>query len=116
MTDQDQINRTGRRMRPRMWMFPVFFLLGALLFGAAVMLLWNAVLPDIAPVKPLNYGQALGLLALCRILFGGRFSPRPRGSFRRREGAPFGQDKWMNMSAEERDQFKEEWKKRCGRD
>jgi len=47
-------------------------LLGLLaLFGLAVMLLWNAVLPGLMPVGRLDYPRAVGLLALCRILFGG---------------------------------------------
>ncbi|MCH5688999.1 hypothetical protein LWM68_34950 [Niabella sp. W65] len=41
------------------------------LFSAIVMLLWNAVLPDVLPVKPVSYWQAMGILVLSKILFGG---------------------------------------------
>jgi len=41
------------------------------LFGLAVMLLWNAVLPGLVGVGQLDYPRAVGLLALCRLLFGG---------------------------------------------
>lgn len=34
------------------------------------MLLWNALLPDIAGLPAINYLQAVGLLALTRILVG----------------------------------------------
>jgi len=47
-------------------------LLGLLaLFGLAVMLLWNAIMPGLAEVGQLDYPRAVGLLALCRLLFGG---------------------------------------------
>ena len=41
--------------------------LGALL----VMVLWNALMPDLFNWPPLGYWQALGLLALSRLLIGG---------------------------------------------
>lgn len=43
----------------------------ALIFGYVVMLLWNAVLPAIAPVRAITYWQSVGLLVLARILVGG---------------------------------------------
>lgn len=42
-----------------------------LVFGWAVMWLWNTVLPDLLGVRAITYGQAIGLLVLCRLLFGG---------------------------------------------
>jgi hypothetical protein len=47
--------------------FVVFVIVG----GVAVRLLWNWLLPDILSVRPVTFWEALGLLALCRILFGG---------------------------------------------
>lgn len=94
--------------------FPIFLLVVvALVFlaAAAVMLLWNAVLPGIAPVKALTYPQALGLLALCRILFGG-FGGRSRGPAAWR-GRAHWREKWRGMSEEDRLRFREEWKARC---
>ncbi len=41
------------------------------LAALAVMLLWNAVITSIFGLGVITYLQALGLLALCRILFGG---------------------------------------------
>ena len=40
-------------------------------FSLIVMLLWNAVMPELLGVGSLNYLQAAGILLLCRILFGG---------------------------------------------
>ncbi len=48
--------------------------IGSVLFvvlGLLVMSLWNALLPAILGVKAIGFLQALGLLVLCRILFGG---------------------------------------------
>jgi hypothetical protein len=42
------------------------------LFSLIVMLLWNAVMPDLVGVGSLTYLQAAGILLLGRILFGGQ--------------------------------------------
>ena len=41
------------------------------LFGELVMHLWNWLLPALFGWHPIGFWQALGLLVLCRILFGG---------------------------------------------
>jgi len=70
-------------------------LLGLLaLFGLAVMLLWNAILPGLVPVGQLDYPRAVGLLALCRLLFGG-LGPGFRGRGLR--------EHFHNMNPEERE-------------
>ncbi|QHT69163.1 hypothetical protein GXP67_22225 [Rhodocytophaga rosea] len=92
------------------WFFiPFIFCVIALV----VMLLWNAILPDLLPVRSINYWQALGLLILCRILsgsMGGGAYQKPFGRFSQHK-----RDKWMNMSEEEKLKVKEEWRKRWGR-
>lgn len=96
----------------KFFLFPLMalaFILGA---GYVVMFLWNAILPSvIVSVGALSYKQAVGLLILCRILFGG-FRGRGPGSYK--AGPPWRQ-KMANMSEEERERFKAEWKQRCGR-
>ncbi len=82
--------------------------------GALVMVLWNAILPDLIGVKLIGYWQALGLLLLCKILFGGYGSggkggKGKRGFGRRKE---FMRRKMEMMSDEERAKFKEEWRNR----
>ena len=47
--------------------FVVFIVVG----GFVVRLLWNWLLPPIFGLREVTFWQALGLLALCRILFGG---------------------------------------------
>jgi hypothetical protein len=65
-------------MRPRLkkliWIAPLA-ILGILLFmfigGEVVMLLWNWLAPTLFGLREITFWQALGLLVLCRILFGG---------------------------------------------
>ena len=60
--------------RKWIWIAPLA-LLGIVLFGylggEIVMLLWNWLLPPLFGWRTLTFWQGLGLLALCRILFGG---------------------------------------------
>jgi len=39
--------------------------------GGVVMLLWNWLAPELFGLRTITFWQAFGLLALCRILFGG---------------------------------------------
>ena len=65
----------------------VMAVIGIAVLGWVVMLLWNWLLPALfAGVSPLGYGQALGLLLLCKILFGGFHGRGRRCSKRRRKG------------------------------
>jgi len=83
--------------------------------GEAVKLLWNWLLPELFGWRAITFWQALGLLALCRILFGGlgrhgghrgmtsRMTPEERERFRQRIrerwgfGRPPGDAKAGNM-------------------
>ncbi|MBX2921669.1 MAG: hypothetical protein KF746_05680 [Chitinophagaceae bacterium] len=95
--------------------FPFFIAIIPIAFimAALVQWLWNAILPELIHVGQLTYWKALGLLILCRILFGGFRGGPPRGK------PPFAnrawREKWISMSEEERARFKEQWRQRCGR-
>lgn len=101
-----------QRPRRRFIFFPLVAILMLLLLGLVVMLLWNAILPETLHTGRLEYGQALGLLILCRILFGGFGGPF-RGRGPGSGGRPWN-DKWTKMSPEEQQRFREEWMRRCG--
>jgi len=95
-------------------MFVAFFIVAVLLFGAIVMGLWNAILPGVLGVKAITFIQALGILLLSKILFGGfgrRGGWRGGGRYQWKHNM---QEKWANMTPEEREKFKAEWKNRCG--
>jgi hypothetical protein len=78
--------------------------------GEAVKLLWNWLLPALFGWRLITFWQALALLALCRILFGG-FGGHGfrRSNFRRRMG-----ERWERMTPEEREKFRQRWRERCG--
>lgn len=110
-------NFNGRRFRSgRFIFFPMLFIGIAFLMGYAVMWLWNAILPQVTGAGMLSYWQAVGLLILCRILFGG-FRGRGGGWAQRKKGftgpGPHLRQRWMQMSDEERAKFQEEWRERC---
>ena len=105
----------GKMRRP--WKFLLFPLLAAavvFLAGSAVQYLWNAILPAVTGVRTLTFWQAVGLLVLCRLLFGG-FGGRSGGKWGgdHRRGGPRMRERWMQMSAEERLRFREAWRQRC---
>lgn len=41
------------------------------IFGLALMLLWNWLLPEIFGLKSISYSQAIGLLVLSKLVFSG---------------------------------------------
>jgi|SRR5882762_1460975 len=99
----------------RKWIFigPVAILgilLAVFIGGEIVKELWNWLLPPLFGWREITFWQAFGLLALCRILFGGRGfghchsrrrSPEERERFRQaiRDrfgfGPPTGESKWL---------------------
>jgi hypothetical protein len=87
------------------------FLAGAVAMGLLVMLVWNAVIPDVFHLAPITYWQAVLLLVLAHILFRGagvqvRWHDHSwKKKFR---------DKISIFSPEERSQFHAEWERRCG--
>ncbi|MDR1870868.1 MAG: hypothetical protein LBS60_02895 [Deltaproteobacteria bacterium] len=48
-----------------------FSLVGLFLLVLAFNLIWNAVVPNVFGFKPINYLEALGLMIIARLLFGG---------------------------------------------
>src|SRR5256712_10638974 len=89
-------------------------ILGMLLFtfigGEIVLHLWNWLLPPLFGWRQITFWQALGLLVLCRILFGGHgWHGSGRSSFRRRM-----QERCEQMTPEEREQFRQRIRERWG--
>ena len=88
---------------------PVIMLAFVFLGGLAVMLLWNTILPAVLGVTVVTYWQAIGILALSRLLFGGFKGGPPWGG---RRGGPPWKNQWVNMTDEEKTKLKEEMIKR----
>ncbi len=78
--------------------------------GESVMLLWNWLLPPLFAWHTINFWQAVGILALCRILFGrmGGHGFR-RSKFRGRKG-----ERCSNMTPEERERVRSGIRARWG--
>jgi hypothetical protein len=106
-------------MRPRvkkLILFSPLFLVAIALFvalgGEVVRLLWNWLLPPLFGWHELTFWQALGLLALCRILFGGLGGhDHARTHFRRHVDAC-----GERLTPEERDRLRQRLHDRFGLD
>lgn len=104
-------NRKFSKGKKFIFFLPVVALIATSL-GFVVMYLWNWILPEVTHAGRLNFWQAIGLLVLCRILFGNFNKGGGGGGFR--EKAHNMRAKWHSMNEEERAKFKEEYKRRCG--
>jgi len=79
--------------------------------GEIVLQLWNWLTPALFGWHPITFWEALGILVLCRILFGGHGSFRP--SFRRQMTERMA-ERWDRMTPEERERFRQGLRGRCG--
>src|SRR6266581_6109357 len=88
----------------------LFILIG----GEIVLHLWNWLLPTLFGWRQITFWQALGILVLCRILFGGfGFHGSQRSHSRRRVGTRIADrvaervaERCENMTPEERERFR----------
>lgn len=85
-------------------------LLAATLFTFVVRGLWNWLMPGLFGWHLITFWQALGILILSKILFGG-FRGRPGwgGQWRARMF-----ERWEKMTPEEREKFREGLRYGCG--
>ena len=98
-----------RRGMRKLWIAIPLVIIAAAVCGFVVMSLWNWLAPALFGWRQITFWQALGLLALCRILFGGFGWHRPgRRGLRRRIGER------CNMTPEERERFRETMRARWG--
>jgi hypothetical protein len=89
----------------RRWIFLAPLAIGGLLLfifvgGEVVLQLWNWLLPPIFGWSRITFWQALGMLALCRILFGGF--------------GGHGCSRSNPMTREQRERFRQRVRERCG--
>lgn len=82
-------------------------LLAIAAFSFLVMTLWNSILVPVLKISAVSFWQAGGILLLSKILFGGF---RGGGPWR---GGRHMRDKWQQLSPEERERLKTEWRNRC---
>lgn len=100
----------GQRVAKRIAKIIAMFIAGIIavalfifLGGKVVQLLWNWLMPMLFGLREVTFWQAVGILALSRILFGGL----GMGGHRSRR---WGRD----MSPDERERFRQRMRDRCG--
>jgi hypothetical protein len=120
----------SKRLTRLIWIAPAA-ILGMVIFawigGELVMHLWNWLAPALFGLRQVTFWQALGLLALCRILFGGfglsgggqrSKSRRIGGRMRERVSERVSErmaERWEQMTPEERERFRQGLHDRSGR-
>jgi len=82
--------------------------------GCVVMLLWNALVPQLFGGPSLSFWQAVGLLLLSHILLRGWAPWRYRDGWKHDRWRKRFEEKLATLSPEERDKLKAEWMHRCG--
>ena len=86
------------RCRPRCGRLIILVVLGIAALGWVVMALWNWLIPDLfIGGRQIDYLQAMGVLLLSKILFGGFRGHGSHGRWHR--------DRWEQMTPEEREKF-----------
>lgn len=99
--------------RGRFIFIPIAIAAFVALTGFVVMNLWNWLIPAIFHLGFIDFWQAVGLFVLSKILFG--FGKGGRGMY---GGAPWMrhrmEERFKNMTPEEKEQFKEKMRQRCG--
>ena len=91
--------------------FLVVVFLSVIVFGGVVMYLWNWLMPAIFGLRTLTFTQALGLLILTKLLFGGFH--RHAGGGGRRWKRDMG-ERFAKMTPEERERFRSGMRGRGG--
>jgi predicted membrane chloride channel (bestrophin family) len=88
----------------------VLVLIAVAVFSLVIMRLWNWLMPALFGLHIITYWQALGVLVLSKILFGG-FRGRSHfgGRWRHRM-----MERWEHMTPEEREKFRQGMRGRCG--
>jgi hypothetical protein len=109
MNEATRRNQMRSRWIFRILKFAAFLAVAFLVFGFVVTRLWNFVMPPLFGFHLITFWQAVALVILGKLLFGG-FRPRPGGMFwggRMRE-------RWEQMTPEQREKFREGMRGRCG--
>jgi len=79
--------------------------------------LWNLLIPEVFNGPVLTFWQAIGLLILAKLFFGTWHRPYNQFYNKWHPGHRFWkmklEEKMASMNPDERDKFREEWKRHC---
>ena len=101
----------------------LFFIIPAAIVGIALFIfigselvkqLWNWLLPPLFGWPMISFWQALGILVLCRILFGHHGWRGGRNRSMRERMRERMNDRWKDMTPEQRERMRERWGRACG--
>lgn len=88
----------------------LFIMAACAVLGFIVMHLWNWLMPEISGWHAISFWQALGLLLLSKLLFGGFRGGWGHGR-RWRKGM---RERWEQMTPEQREELRKNVQARCG--
>lgn len=88
-------------------MFVVFAAVVFFVCGEVVCLLWNWLMPTLFHLPVIRFWQAVGLMFLSWLLFGGRRGFGARGYGYRNRWRGRMRDRWERMTPEEREKFRQ---------
>lgn len=96
------------------WKCAAFAVVGYLVLGLVTMFLWNWLMPYLFNTPSVSYLQALGLLALSKILFWGLHKKQHHHSAgpNRAQWNQHFRDKLSSLNPEEREVFKQRMKEK----
>jgi hypothetical protein len=100
----------GKRLLVLAIVAPLAILVVIGIGGGLVMALWNWLMPTLFGLTQVTFWQAFGLLALCRLLFGGLRLHSSAGSRMRRRV----RERWEGMTPEERERIRKAMHDRWG--
>lgn len=86
---------------------PIAIIFAVAVFGYSVMFLWNAILPSVLGVATVTFWQAVGILVLSKILFGGFHHGHHHRGFHPHNAEM--RKKWKSLSQEEKKKMMNEW-------
>lgn len=89
----------------------VMIVVAVTVFGWVTKELWNWLMPSIFGLRMITFWQAIGLVLLGKILFGGFHKHGHHGG---RGWKRHMESRWANMTAEEREKFRAGMRGRCG--
>ena len=101
---------------PKLLKFILLAAVGLGAFGAIVMLLWNAVIPELFGGPAITFWQAAALLLLSHILLRGWSPWRHTNGWKHDRWHHRFEKKLADMTPEDRERSKQNWHRRCSPD
>ncbi len=94
--------------------FLVFAALAITIFSLIVMVVWNAVVPDLFGGPALGFWHAAGLLVLSQILLRGWGPWQHAHGWRHEKWRKRFEERYASLSPEEREKVRHQWRRHCG--